>query len=475
MINGPETGAGCDTSYVRMVVVGGGISGLTFSLLAARAGHDVVVVDRDPPREACDVESAWERWDRRSVPQFRQIHGFQAVAHAVLRQRLPDVLGLLHQAGAHDASRTGAVPGADSVPGSDALVQFQCRRSTLERVLQATVAGEDGIDLREGIEAMALIKMAGSTPRVGGVRTTAGDIVVDLVVDAGGRRSQSGSWCADAGLPTAEHESVDTEQVYFTRWFRGRDPAAPVAYTRVELSFATLTIYPADAGWFSVTFFAPAGDAGLRAMLLDPDRLVTAARAVPSVADLLDPDLVEPHGKVLFMGRLSNHLRRAPQRGPVAGMVSLADAVVCTNPTWGRGVALAMANAGALADLSSVFEDPAIVSREFSHVAADQLEPWYHDAVFLDAEVNALWSRARDSLGGSGAPSGTISLVDALAVARVDPVVSVAFARYRNLLDPPSAFWGDEHIVNRVRSAVTDGAAPTTLAFPSRSDFDALF
>jgi len=203
---------------MRMAVVGAGISGLTFSLLAARAGHEVIVVERDPPREGGDVESAWERWDRRSVPQFRQIHGFQAVALAVLRERLPDVLGLLHRAGAHDASRVGAVPGADSLPGSDALVQFQCRRSTLEWVLRAAVAEEERIDLREGTEANGLITLAGNAPRVGGVRTAASDITVDLVVDAGGRRSQTAAWCADAGLPTAEHASVDTRQVYFTRW-----------------------------------------------------------------------------------------------------------------------------------------------------------------------------------------------------------------------------------------------------------------
>ena len=245
-------------------------------------------------------------------------------------------------------------------------------------------------------------------------------------------------------------------------------------YIRVELSFATLMVYPADAGWFSATFFAPAGDAGLRAMLLDPDRLVTAARAVPPAADLLDPDLVEPYGEVLFMGGLRNHLRRAPATNQVAAMVSLADTVVCTNPTWGRGVALAMANAAALVDVLSDFDDPAMVSREFTGVAATQLEPWYHDTVFLDAEVNALWSRARNGSGDSEKSPGSVSLLDALAAARVDPVVSVAYARYRNLLDPPSAFWGNEQIVNRVHAAIADGAAPITLRSPSRSDFDAL-
>ena len=208
-------------------------------------------------------------------------------------------------------------------------------------------------------------------------------------------------------------------------------------------------------------------------MLLDPDRIVTAARAVPPAAELLPPDLVEPYGEVLFMGRLRNHLRRPPVN-QVAGMVSLADAVVCTNPTWGRGVALAMANAATLVDVLGEFEDPAMVSREFTNIAAEQLEPWYHDTVFLDAEVNARWSGEPNGADDSGTALATVSLTDALAAAGVDPVVSVAWARYRNLLDPPSAFWGDEHIADRVRSAITDGAPPITLDSPSRSDLHAL-
>jgi flavin-dependent dehydrogenase len=340
-------------------------------------------------------------------------------------------------------------------------------------VLRAAVATERGIDLREGAEANALITLAGSTSRVQGVRTSAGDITADLVVDAGGRRTQSAGWCADAGLPAPEQVSVATKQVYFTRWFREVDPANQVSYSRLELSFASLLIYPADAGWFSVTFFAPAGDAGLRAMLLNPDHFITAVRAVPPAADVLSPDVAEPHGDVLFMGGLSNTLRRAQRTNAVTGIVSLADAVVCTNPTWGRGVALAMANGAALADVGEL-EDPAAVSREFARTAAAQLEPWYHDTVSLDAEINALWSSARNGSGDPVPPSARMSLVDALAAARVDPVVYVAYYRYRNLLDPPSAFWSDEQIVSRVRSAVEDGAPPITLRSPSRSDFDAL-
>lgn len=133
---------------MRVAVVGGGISGLTFSLLAARAGHDVVVIDRDPPREDGDVESAWDRWDRRSVPQFRQIHGYQAVAHSVLRERLPDVLALLHRAGARDASRVGTALGAARYRNLlDPPAAFWSDEHIAERVRAAIIDGAPPITL----------------------------------------------------------------------------------------------------------------------------------------------------------------------------------------------------------------------------------------------------------------------------------------------------------------------------------------
>jgi glycine/D-amino acid oxidase-like deaminating enzyme len=59
----------------RIVVVGGGIVGLGASVMLARDGHDVTVLERDaalPP----DPRAAWDGWERRGVNQFRLLHFF---------------------------------------------------------------------------------------------------------------------------------------------------------------------------------------------------------------------------------------------------------------------------------------------------------------------------------------------------------------------------------------------------------------
>jgi flavin-dependent dehydrogenase len=473
----PETKGSADETCwlweavgVRVVVVGGGIAGLTCSLLAARGGNDVIVLDRDPERRGDKPEDAWARWDRRSVPQFRQVHAFQALAHRVLAVRLPDVLAKLHAAGGYDAAVAAARPDAASIAGSEELVQFRCRRATLEWVLRRAALEERGVEVRDQSEVLGLATSSTAAPRVVGVRTSRGEVAADLVIDASGRRTPIGGWCAKAGLAAPEEVSIDTRQVYFTHWFRRRDPSAPFAPTRVELSCATVYAVPADSGWFAVTFFAPAGDAELRAVLLDPDRFAAAVRTVAPVAPLIEGEVADPHGGVLFMGRLSNHLRRWVADGPPAGLLALADAVVCTNPTWGRGVALAMANAAMLMDTLSETEDPATLAERFHRRALVQLEPWFHDTVELDQETNALWSQLPGPAASALRSGSRFSHAEALAATRVDPVVYVAYSRYRNLLDPPATFWADTDIAGRVESAVADGAPGVTLDSPTRAD-----
>src|SRR3954470_23707269 len=84
----------------RIVVIGGGIGGLTSGMLLARDGHDVTVLERDaaPPPDTPD--EAWSGWEGRGVNQFRMIHLFAPRFRALLDSELPDVITEAEQLGA---------------------------------------------------------------------------------------------------------------------------------------------------------------------------------------------------------------------------------------------------------------------------------------------------------------------------------------------------------------------------------------
>ena len=68
----------------RIVVIGGGVGGLTSGMLLARDGHDVTVLERDAAPTPETADEAWNNWDRRGVNQFRMVHLFAPRFRALL-------------------------------------------------------------------------------------------------------------------------------------------------------------------------------------------------------------------------------------------------------------------------------------------------------------------------------------------------------------------------------------------------------
>src|SRR4249919_3142642 len=83
----------------NILVVGGGVAGLGTALAMSRTGHAVTVLERDATPLPRTADEAFE-WDRRGAPQVRHSHALLARLRNLLRDRYPDVLAALLDAGA---------------------------------------------------------------------------------------------------------------------------------------------------------------------------------------------------------------------------------------------------------------------------------------------------------------------------------------------------------------------------------------
>ncbi|HET7487903.1 MAG TPA: FAD-dependent oxidoreductase [Acidimicrobiales bacterium] len=432
---------------MRIVVVGAGIGGLALALLLPAAGHDVTVLDADPAPAHPGPEEAWAAWRRPGVAQFRQIHLFNARGRAVLRERLPAVLDAVRAAGAGEILLGG--------PGDDELVRLTCRRTTFEWAMRR-VAEADG--RARVVPSTTVAGLLGDRGRVTGVRTAAGeDAAADLVVDASGRASALPAWLAALGAEPPTHRRSDGGTVSFTRWYRLRSEAS-ATLGRADLGYAVGVVAPADAGVFCLTFGCLAEDATMRALRGEAG-FHAAVGAVPLLAAWADPDRSEVLGPVLSMADRANRLTVAAR--PTAGVVALGDAAMCTNPGYGRGVGLALVHAACLVDALDAVGDagdaPLAVAASFAEATARELEPWFHAAVAADRVRLAIGRRLLagerwEAVGGPGDDPAVRFARGAPAAGQRDPVVARAFQRAFQLLDPPSAYWGNPEIEARVEA-----------------------
>jgi 2-polyprenyl-6-methoxyphenol hydroxylase-like FAD-dependent oxidoreductase len=343
---------------VRIVIAGGGGAGMIASLLLARAGHEIVVPEQDRLAPTADVEAAAEAAFRPSAPQIVQSHIIMPGCRELFRRLLPDVYRGLIAAGAVNASRTALMPASlrdrSAWPGDERLGVMLTRRSTVDWVLMRAVRAEPGVRIRCGERVTGLFATADDPPRAIGVCTARGEVPADMVIDATGRRSPLDRWLAEIGARPTDTRRDECGLAYFTRHYRLRPGAefpGPRAIAMVvRLDEFTAVIAGGDNGTMQLAVVPLAADHRFR-MVRRAEVFSAVLRTVPAIAPWLDA--LDPISEIFPMAGLHNVLRRLVADGApvVTGLQVIGDSVCTTNPTFGRGLGLALAGA---ADLAAV-------------------------------------------------------------------------------------------------------------------------
>lgn len=464
----------------RILVLGAGLGGLSTAMLLARDGHEVTVLERDPggPPDDLDpagADEAWGGWQRRGVNQFRLPHFMLPAWWAQVRTELPTVAQALTAAGATRFNVLESLPESRRGPmraGDERFETVTARRPVLELALSAA-ARELGVDLRRGVTVTGLATDQGTpVPRVTGVLTDAGRVIrADLVVDCGGRRSALSAWLAAAGARPPVEEREDCGFVYYGRHFRSPDGVIPAALTNPLHNYDSLSILTlvGDNGTWSVVMTTSARDHALRD-LRDPARWHAVLARYPLAAHWTAG--VPISGIDVMAGIEDRHRRLVVDGSPVAtGVLAVADAWACTNPSLGRGASIGLMHARLLRDLLHEC-DPADhdkIVRRFDEMTMQVTEPIYRATLWLDrhrlAEIDA------DIAGRPYRPDDPrwTAAKALFAASLADPDLTRDHSAIAGLLTTPDQVFARPGVVDRVM-ALGAAAPQYPLPGPARAE-----
>ncbi|HST46918.1 NAD(P)/FAD-dependent oxidoreductase [Jatrophihabitans sp.] len=409
----------------RAVVLGGSVAGLLAARVLAETFAEVLVLDRNT------------------------LLGGPAARHAqLLLGRGQQIVAELFPGLAEDAVAAGSpiadlaavrhyVGGQRVQPVATGAFCVAWDRSALDSQLAARVQALPNVRLREHTDVLGL-EVTADAGRVRGVRVRSRRpgsgvevLEADLVVDAGGRGSNTPDWLADLGYGRPAEERIPVGRTFTSRHYRLRDEAVLDGDLGIEVAadagqpVGALLLHLGH-GRCVLTLTGPAGGpvpstpasalAWTRALPV-PDVYSALAGARP-----LDDVVTEEFAGSLR--RRYEQLDRLPERLLVVG-----DAVGSINPVYRQGMTVAAQQALLLREhLQYGLPQPLVFAKDVS-VALDV--PW-NMAAGADLELAGMAGACSEDVEVSAA-----FLARVRAGATRDPVLAKALLRVTGLLDSP--------------------------------------
>jgi 2-polyprenyl-6-methoxyphenol hydroxylase-like FAD-dependent oxidoreductase len=467
----------CWDGMSTILVLGGGVIGLSMAMMLARQGHSVTVLEQDSEPLPGSPEEAWRAWERQGVTQFRLPHYLHPPVRQLLDSNLPDVKEALLRADCltFDVLTTmpPSVTDRTAREGDERFITITGRRPAIEYAFASVAEGL--IPIRRGFTVGGLLagpSVVKGIPHVTGVRTVDGEeFSADLVVDATGRGSKLPSWLEALGARRPIEEAETSGFIYYTQYFRCKTGALPLCRAALMTyfhSFSLLTL-PGDAGTWSVTVVITSRDQALK-KLRDPKHWRALVAACPLHAHWLDG---EPITDVLLMGGILDRYRRFVVDGaPVAtGVLGVGDSWACTNPSLGRGIAMGLMHAlGTSEAVRQHPDNPLALALAQDTMTETRVTPWYRNTIEID---RAWFARFNALIEGGPEPQPTdprARVAKALSVAMMyDPDLFRAANEMRSLLALPKEVMARPGLVDRIRE-VADTHEAVIAPGPSRRE-----
>jgi 2-polyprenyl-6-methoxyphenol hydroxylase-like FAD-dependent oxidoreductase len=465
----------------KVVIAGGGISGLAAALYLAKQDHDVTIFERDRAPTPETAAEAFE-WDRRGAPQVRHSHAMLARLRNLLHEDHPDVLRRLLEAGATEIkmieSRPSGPGASEPDPADEEIVMIASRRTTLEWVLRTSVLETGRVNFCSGTGVAGLEADSGNTPKIRGVFLDDGTRhSADIVIAADGRKSEAPKWLRGLGVELEPEIREPAGIVYYSRFYRLREGLEFPSTDLVagDIGYLGFAAFCGDNGTFSITFSVPDDDAKLRRATNQPKIFESIARMIPETAEWTRR--AEPITPVYSMAGLVNRHRHFLHDGAacVAGFHVIGDAHVCTNPAYGRGLSTGFWQASLLAEaIRANPEDRIEQSLQFCGAIEKHITPWFDAAVMMDRMRSA--TRANGATDPNAAPQEN-PMKALAAAASVDAYVWRMFWRTMNLLEPPETLMQPEFLARIAQAAPAESSnidVSSGSPLPTRAEFDAL-